>query len=413
VTTEAIVSTITDATTEVTTEVTTEEAVVFEGSWEDFTFKIDDDVYELPMTYEQWAAYGWEPETVEFTLSTGEIREVVHFNDQMACSAILVNYNEEPAGMEQCHVVGFMFYSDIHKVKERSIITFPNDVVLCTNNADVSSTAEQILEKYGEPTDSTSNDYVSQSRYYSDNNSYIIFRCNNDSGLYRVSYATYNVPDGVNVATNERIEEVPMNLLYQVPSATADRFDDIFTIDGVNYKISCPVSQFIDNGWSIEEPGEYLEPGLMSAVVLVKGETRLQVTLANYTVYELTYDQAYVQDIYITADDLAGMQIVCPGGVTIGMESSKISQLYSDMESGFSESKKNDSREYNVYIYVPDGKIQTEMVALPADTEEDDGEETSEDETVYYVSEYYYSHNRLSTQSDCENTEYITGKMVE
>ena len=397
---------ITESTTE-TTATTTEEpstatkdSYAYDGEWNDYKFMIDDQEYTLPMTYEEWTGYGWKSDAPNFVIQPGQIKEVLYYNEKMTCGVVYTNYTSEASNLENCHVIGFQFYADIHPVEVESTITLPKDVVFNTIDEEKSVDADYIRIAYGEPTDKSENEYLQQFRYFDESGSVLILRCWAGGGLCRVSYINYMSPEDAAFVSCQTVETVAMNEAYEAPGQTTDRWDDIFSIDGINYKIHCPASEFVNNGWELICESETLEPGLNYLAELKKGDVTITVTLANYTVFKLTPEQASVQDISIVSNPDSAMDFTFPGGVKMGMELSKLEELYSDCSS-YASDIEDDGKEYVAYIYVPDGMISATYTLMPGD----DG--------VYYVTGFYYIHSQVSRESDGENTDYITGTMVQ
>ena len=82
-----------------------------------------------------------------------------------------------------------------------------------------------------------------------------------------------------------------------------------FELDGVSYHLPCPLSVFIDNGWSIKSDSVgYLGAGnySYSSLVLEKGDVKfyaglmnfaeVQVETANCAVYSVDFDEGYMDE---------------------------------------------------------------------------------------------------------------------
>lgn len=396
-TTEAVTEETTGATTEATTEV---KEIEYPGNWTDFKFMIDGEEYVLPMTNSEWVARGWKTDSPNYEIYPGQLKEIIYYDEKVACGVVLTNYTDQVVKIEDSYVIGFQFYNDVHITQGETVITLPGDVVLNSTDSDLGVNMTHILSAYGEPTDKNENEVVQQYRYFDDNRSSLILRCWAGAGLYRVSYTNYMAPEGSAFASCGQVETVAMNEAYQAPGQTADRWDDICTFDGVNYKLPCPVSSFIENGWSMESDVDNLPPGLMSSVVLKKGSTIIEVTLANYTVFELMPEQLYVQNITVSLENSGDMDITFPGGVKLGMEISKVKAMYEDC-SGYDDTNEKGQKTYYTYEYVPDGKISATYV-----------KGTGED-GIERVVGITYDHSQVSRESNDDNRDYITGTMVE
>ncbi len=388
-------------TTEDTTEATTEEKVVnYTGSWTDFKFMIDDYEYKLPMTYDEWVAQGWVTDYDNCVIEPGQLREIIFYNEKMACGVVCTNYADETKTLEESYIIGFQYYADAHPSETECVITLPGDIVINTMDDDKSSTESHVRTVYGEPTDISGGDIVQQYRYFDDNSSVLIMRFWTGEGMYRLSYINYMAPQETGFTSCQEVEAVPLNEAYVVPASTTDRWDGVFAIDGAMYKIHCPVSEFINNGWTLEFDSEIVEPGLMGTGTLRKGDSVITVLLANYTVFNLKPEQLCVQEISIQSESYVNMEATFPGGVKMGMSQSIVEDLYADSSNRMDEGE-DGSQYYVAHVRVPDGEI----IASYTVVEGEDG--------VSYVTGVKYSHSQVSRDSDDENTDYITGRMVE
>ena len=383
------------------TEVTTEEKVAdYAGSWNDFKFMIDGQEYKLPMTYDEWVGNGWKTDYNNCSIEPGQLREIIYYNERMACGVVCTNFADETKSLEESYIIGFQFYSDVHRVEAESVITLPGDIVMNTMDDSKSVDAAYAKSVYGEPTDFSENEMLQQYRYFDDDANMLLLRFWAGEGLCRISYISYMPPSGVEFPSCQQVDTVPLNEAYVVPGPTTDRWDDVLSVDGAMYKIHCPVSEFIDNGWTLDFDLEILEPGLMSMGTLTKGNSSMTVTLANYTVYDLKPEQLCVQDIALYSDTFTDMDVVFPGGVKMGMSMSAAENLYADCSNRTQDSEYGD-KEFVSHISVPDGQIVvTYTVELG-------------DDNVYYITGMKYSHSQISRDSDDDNTDYIDGRMVQ
>lgn len=412
-------TTTTEETTEETTELTTEkettesttteeEVVVLPGTWSDFKFMINDTLYELPMTYEEWISYGWNTDVTDINYAAGEVRGLVFYNDEMECTAVLANYSSTTTTKEGCYVIGFQFSRDDYEVYQNGKIILPGDITIGLKGSASSDNISIVEDVYGEADESMPGEYISYYTYWDENGSYIMLLGDQHSAIYRVVYTTYKTPEGAEISSNAQAPEVlPVNVDYQTPSGTTDRFDDIFTIDGVNYKLPVPVSEFVKNGWTIQCDVTELGPNQSVDAVLSKGENTIDVNLSNYTVYKTEIEKCSVLEISIKQENCQGIDVVFPGGVKFGTDSTGVNTLYGQIDdeslSEYYEYETSGRLKQLLNYAVYDGEITVEVYSEPSETEEG----------VYYVSEYKYSHGRSSMDSNAYNVDYIEGIILE
>ncbi|MBQ9935603.1 MAG: protein kinase [Lachnospiraceae bacterium] len=391
------VATPADATIEgTTTEATTKEAITLEGQWDEFKFMIDDDYYELPMTYDEWVSHGWIPD-MERTVLPGEIEGIRFHNDKMSCSVNVANYGTEIVDMEQCHIIGFLFDYDCYSSDEECIITLPEDIKINTKSYRQSSTIDKAIEKYDHPGYENLGQYISICQWTAEDGSYLTFYGGQGGELYQVEYISFEKPAGASITPSSTVEQTPYQGIYEEIGDTKDRFDDVFNIDGVNYKLWCTVSQFVDNGWVIESESTHLYSNFAEWVVLRKGEASIKVRVANTSLYKLEISQTRVIDISLNVDNLPGIIVILPGGAMMGGYSSDINQLYSDMDI-FDEKTKGDKQTQTIYNYaVCDGEITIEVVSYRENSDSD----------MFVIKEYTYERSYSASRADLDNVDYM------
>ncbi len=404
-TTEASTSQSTDAVTEdttaTTTEATTEVQPDFAGTWTDFKFLIDETEYELPMAYSVWSSYGWKTDVPAMSLNSGEICTIKCYNEDIECSVYITNYTEKDAPIEDCYVTGIVFFGDVHSVSENVPIVLPSDIKIYTKSATRSSVIEDVYDAYGEPDNETKNEYVTQYQYLDDKFNRLVLRGDGNGGIYRMMYVCMETPDGAKIQGGSRVEVSPLNNDYVSPTATTDRFDDIFNIDGVNYKLGVPVSQFEANGWTLECEKTELEPNHVKEAKLIKGDSSIEVTLSNTSIFYIDVSQAQIYDIRFTTEGMNGMDVTFPGGLKLGMTAGSFVELYGDMPNFF-DTERNGNRELTVYNFVYTGQIAMEAIAVPSD-----------DVEIYIIDEFYYENVIDGTDADYANVDYMQGVILQ
>ncbi len=393
----------TEVTTEATTEATTEEKVVnFPGSWTDNKMMIGDTVYNFPMTYDTWANNGWSTDMTDIMVNSGEVRDILCYNDKMQCSIYVINYTDETTTFDKCHVVGFRFFNSYHKTGADEIITFPGDIVIHTVEMEDSSSIKDTLDVYGEVYNRSESEYVCQYEYRTENFSRIVLRSDGEGKLYTVLYMCMDTPSDAILQNGATVEVLSTTENYIAPDNTTDRFDGIFCIDGVNYKIGTPITEFLANGWSLECEDELLEPNHGYEGILRKGDSWFEVIFSNSTVFYSDITQGQVTGMNFTTEGLNGMDVTLPGGLKLGMTQDVYVNLYSDIENFIDGSEDNRKKQ------TVKNPIYTGLIEIIAFSSLDDTEEG-----VYYIDEYSYNYSESTTDGDVENKEYIQGIMVE
>ena len=391
-----------DATaTDTTATETTEEKVTLEGQWNEFKFMIDDDYYELPMTYDEWISHGWVAD-MEATIFPGEIRGIRFHNDKMSCSVTMANYGTTNATVDQCYVIGFYFTDKYYTSEEECIITLPGDIYVNTKNYRQSSVIEKSIDAYGQADIESLGEYVSVCEWQEDDNSYLTLYASENSKLYYVDYVSYEKPEGASVTPGSTTDFGPFYGRYSGVGDTYDRFDDTFKIDGVNYKLWCELSRFVENGWVIESDTEYITTNYSEWVTLRKGDVSFEVLVGNLSLYNLTLEQNQVMEIKLNYDNLAGVEVILPGGVRLGGYSSDVSMLYSGMNC-FTDKTEGDTQTQRIVEYgVCDGEINIEAVSYRENADSD----------KFIIKEYSYDREYSAAKADLDNVNYLDKKIT-
>lgn len=402
-TTEVDNATGTDATATDATD--TDATLQLDGTWSDMKIMIDGELYQFPMTYDQWIAHGWVAD-MDVTLEPGEVLGIRCHNDKLSCSVSLANYSNQTLNGKNCMVIGFLHSFDYYYSEQECIITLPGDIIVNTNDYEKSDTIQKALDTYGHAEYENLQELVSVIQYQGDNGDYLTLYGNDRGSIYYVDFACYKTPEDADIVFGSTTDVVPYNEKYEYPGNTTDRFDDIFCIDGVNYKLWGPVSQYVENGWTIECEKDVLDASYACEAVLRKGDASFTVWLGNPTLYTLDIGQTRVTEINLVADECSGIEVILPGGVKLGDNANLLNTLYSDVE-GFNEIDLIEEKHHSLNEYgVKDGCITFYIVSLPEDSDGDG-------EVEYYISEYSYERKYSASRADLDNVDYIQGITVD
>ena len=358
------------------------------------------------MTYQEWESYDWVCERQNVQYGPGELRGLRCHNDQMEITVALANYSEETVSQENCYVVGIYFSRDTYQVNKDGVIRLPGDVCVDLKGTSSSSGLADMKEAYGETTYEYVTDFISVYQYIDESNGIVTCYGDGNTQLYDVAYQCRLPIEGTAVTPNSPLPEgLELYPNYVAPtSASQDRFDDILTIEGVNYKTGVPVVQLINNGWSLECEVTEVRPGFTVEAQLVKGDNSIEVVLMNSTLYMLTTEQCTVLSFYFEQETCPSLDVTFPGGLRFGDPYTYVDDMYAeckDQETSEFYSYEDDGRwRQSVYLAAFDGRIEIIAYSSP----EGEGEEEQ-----YFLTGYSYEHSRSSEESSAENTDYITG----
>jgi hypothetical protein len=90
---------------------------------------------------------------------------------------------------------------------------------------------------------------------------------------------------------------------YKAPIAMGnDLKSPVVKIEGDLYRLPCPVSEFLDNGWKIDGSPEDVISGGSESVYVEKNGKRIFLSVQNYAEYKTTAENCVVYNVHINAD---------------------------------------------------------------------------------------------------------------
>lgn len=333
------------------------------GDWHDYMLNIDGTIYQFPVPYSEWASKGWKSSALPTNLAAGDYDYVDFYSDKIELEAVIMNYGLNEATVDQCFVVGVSINSYYNDISADAVIELPGGLKMF--EADEST----VKQTYGAPDYRSDGNYVSLD-YVGDtymDGMDLEFR---DGTVTSVSLINTQQPEGLAVNPSD-IETAPpaINASYVAPEGpSTDRFDSILTVDGVNYRLPVPVSEFTANGWTLDSAtDDYILGGSSITTELQKGGNKIEVTLENYTSNAILPINAYITSI--GADlDYCDFEVIFPGGIKLGDSNSVFESMYSDLgEDDYSRDDYSTFISYYVtrYDYDADDRIRLSVYADP------------------------------------------------
>lgn len=148
--------------------------------------------------------------------------------------------------------------------------------------------------------------------------------------------------------------EVPEYLSeYKAPTEMGEDFDSgTITLDGVIYQLSCPVSEFVKNGWTIDDDDEvmadrtgiiYLTKGGVEITLYVRNLANYQTIGSNCIVYKIS------GDTYSDTDPIPDLTL--PKGLSFKTDLSTLESIIDSSSVEISRDEDDDSITYSCYNY--------------------------------------------------------------
>lgn len=366
-TTEAGTDATTEANTGDTTEATTATATTeatqtgayeyiaptaFSGDWTDFQISINDVYYQFPFPYPILAANGWVVDNGPSTVGSGDTELVFAASPHSGKDFIfsVTNPSATAQSIDNCLVTGLMIDSDCN---EDVVKLADNLVFLTATKADFKATfgAPDFVQEYEDM------EYVS---YITDDYMGALDMEMDSNGVcYEITIENKSLPEGLAVNTEITTDAPEINASYVAPTGpSTDVTDSIITIDGYNYKLPCPVSEFTKNGWTMETmTDEYINSNSWTLSAFEKDGEKFFCEIKNYTDDTIYTANGMVCMIDAYDDYAKSVEIVFPGNIALTGNASEFEAAYSGYENFTCD--KDDEYEtlcYNVTVFLdPEG----------------------------------------------------------
>ncbi|MBQ9936589.1 MAG: hypothetical protein IJO70_12140 [Lachnospiraceae bacterium] len=347
----------TEGTTENTTEATTEQTTTassyeyiaptaFSGDWTDFQISINGDYYQFPFPYYVLSANGWGIDNAPSSVGSGETEVVSAASPHSGkdFTFYVTNPNATAQPIDSCLVTALLIESDC---TEDEIKLADNLVFLTATKNDFKAEfgAPDFVQEYGDM------EYVS---YITDDyEGCLELEVDANKVCYKIYIENMAMPEGLEANVDIPTEAPEINASYVAPTGpSTDVADSIITIDGQNYKLPCPVSEFIKNGWKMETMTEdYIYGDSSTLSAFEKDGEKFFCTITNYTEDTIYTANGMVTMIDAYDDYAKAIEIVFPGNIALSGNASQFEAAYSGYENYVCE--RDDEYEtlcYNVYI---------------------------------------------------------------
>ncbi len=322
------------------------------SNWRDYQISIDGTIYQFPIPYTEWEAQGWGATSIS-TYMDGSSMDYSYFEkDGIEVTAVIYNFGLNQAKIDDCYIIGVSVTAE--EVPNGVEIILPGDIKMNV------ATESDIKTAFGAPeytstddeTGDVSIDYAGDE--WQDGMDLIV--SGSTGTLCEISLVNTAPPAGLDISPSDISSTPPaINDQYVAPSGpSTDRFDNIFTIDGVNYVLPVPVTELMANGWVLDTAvAEYIEGSSYEWTYLEKNGSKIEVTIENFTPNAILPMHAYVTKIGVEAD-YCDLEVIFPGGVHIGMEGSEVDALYSDLGEDYEVEEFLGSMEHSVWYWTED-----------------------------------------------------------
>ena len=307
----------------------------------DCSFTLEGKEYTLPFDYSVLEADGWSTD-VDVSQELGGMTYTFIFmnkDNKGSMTFYIYNGSGNNKAVKDCQVAGVKCSKD----------NLDDYSFALSNGLKPGDDRETVEAAMGTPTNS--NDY--------DSSVQIDYGENRDTGQISFVWFTESGNAEIEISNYQREEtttssEVPSYLSeYTAPTAIGDNFDSsTFSLEKTVYKLPCPVSEFVKDGWTLKEDEDVMA-GRLEISHLIKGEMDLQVTLNNFAEYQTPASNCVVTELTVNAysDTNPVPEFNLPKGLSMNSTKEEIEKAIDESGLEFSKDESDDAITYNYNDY--------------------------------------------------------------
>lgn len=324
-----------------------------------YQIQINGVVYQFPMYYSDFESAGWTSQNADEMVGTGSYALESFKNGKISCSAYVLNLGINNMPEKDCLIGGLMI--DNFNIKDSGAeVVCPGGFVLGDSNL------TEVIECFGDPSDLYVNkDDVTRTATYKES-SYCDYRVRTFESdiIHGFDIQNFVEPEGFDPGSvDDSIPEAVEK--YEAPTEMSDNlFDYVIKMDGVIYDLPCPVSAFVDNGWTIVESKteEIIEGGGSGKVTLRKNNKETWTYVRNMSPNATTPENCFVTDWEVNVRDF-DFPLEFAGGIENGDTFDEVQKKLDDMGVEY------EIGEDNQYISVADDFALTFHIDFSFDTD--------------------------------------------
>ncbi len=279
-----------------------------------FQISIDGTVYQFPMWYEDFVALGWEcTEDLSTKLVSNQyFPSAVFTKDGVKFYAGLANLSMNSVTLDKA-----MVYSI--KLDDYYLKDCDWEFVLPKGITRGVSTKDDIIAAYGDPTDEYNGSNYDKLTYEFDTYQEIALYVSAETKtLNQIDIENMTELEGADNSVNPEVPELVKN--YLAPESLSDSlYDFTIELEDVLYELPCPVSVFLDNGFTINEKDSEMEiaSGDSGWVEFKYNNITYRTLVKNYAEYATIAQNCFVTTIKTSEFD-PKFALTIPGNIKRG-----------------------------------------------------------------------------------------------
>ncbi len=301
-------------------------------NWKDYQIDFNGTICQFPIPYSEWSSMGWKADVLPTTLAAGDDTFVDFYMNDIELSVDIANLGLAEADIRDCFIIGISIDADSDYIAPGYVITMSGGLKLGE------ATEQDIKSVFGAPDyrseDETEDGNIVSLDYAGDTwEDGMDLELNAEGKLSAIRLINTKAPEGFDPgAANINTEAPEINSHYVAPTGpAADRFDNIVTLDGVNYRVPVPASVLAENGWVLDTTtDDYVLGESYTSTYMQKNGSRIEVDLYNYTTDAILPINAWVTEISVE-DGYIDVEAIFPGGIILGNTAVDFEGLFSDL----------------------------------------------------------------------------------
>lgn len=298
-----------------------------------FQVSVDDVVYQFPMWASDMEALGWTfKDDAEDTLSSNQLTSGTWKKGDASVYTRMANLSMNTVTMKEC-IVGSI------KIDAWTMSKTDWEVVLPKGIQYGVSSREDVIAAYGDPTSEYEGDYSYRLTYELDYHQSVQITVDKETGVVNVIEVENIIElEGADNSVSSEVPAVVTN--YKAPTAVGD---DLYAfnieLEGNLYTLPCPVSEFLANGFTINEDNSDSEfaSGNGGWLELRYNNQSYRCIVSNYADYATTAENCFVTTMESSING-PEFDLTIPCGITIGTSEEELLEILKDFNYEVEES---------------------------------------------------------------------------
>lgn len=315
----------------------------------DFQVSINGTVYQFPMWYSDFENMGWtyDGDNTQ-TLSSNEYSVAETWEkDGVSVYTDFANLSMNTATFSDCMVGGIT-------LDEYYLEDCGWEIILPGGIQYGVSTTNDIIAAYGEPSSDYDGDLYYKMDYEYDFYQDISLYVYKETGtLDKIQIRNMIELEGADNSINPTVPDVVKN--YEAPTSLGtDLYSFNVELEGNLYTLPCPVTEFVANGFEINEEESNMEIGAGSYgwVELTYNNQSFSALAYNFADYATIIDNCFVTSV-TTSDYISEFELIVPGGIKRGDSEDALKTALADYDY---EVDTYDGGYTYYTVYEPDGR---------------------------------------------------------